>query len=88
MEQCVSEELRNLKWPSDFGLASPETLKQAEKSLKIWIKQIEQVRDEKLCIRGDLSFFYTGRGENLQLFAISCISDILNWNHLEITIMY
>ncbi|GCB63443.1 hypothetical protein scyTo_0004418 [Scyliorhinus torazame] len=46
LEQCVLEELRNLKGPSDFRIASPEMLKQAEESLKIWMKQIEQVLTE------------------------------------------
>ncbi|XP_072925763.1 dynein axonemal heavy chain 5-like [Hemitrygon akajei] len=46
LERCVSEELRDLKWPLEFGLVPPEMLKQAEKCLKIWIKQIEQMLTE------------------------------------------
>ncbi|XP_078400904.1 dynein axonemal heavy chain 5-like [Cetorhinus maximus] len=51
LEQCVLEELRHLKGPSDLSISSPEMLKQAEESLKIWTKQIEQVLTESEQVR-------------------------------------
>ncbi|XP_043563465.1 dynein axonemal heavy chain 5-like [Chiloscyllium plagiosum] len=51
LEQCVLEELRNLKGPTDVGTISPEMLKQAEECLKIWMKQIEQVLTESEQVR-------------------------------------
>uniref|UniRef100_A0A4W3JT26 Dynein heavy chain 5, axonemal-like n=1 Tax=Callorhinchus milii TaxID=7868 RepID=A0A4W3JT26_CALMI len=52
LEECVAEELKALKGPSDYlHAASSELLKQAEESLSIWIRQIEQVLTESEQIR-------------------------------------
>ncbi|XP_059507513.1 dynein axonemal heavy chain 5-like [Stegostoma tigrinum] len=54
LEQCTLEELTNSKGPSDFGIISPEMLKQAEECLKIWMKQIEQVLTESEQVRKEV----------------------------------